>query len=374
MKSASKNKVRLAMVTASLSINGISAVIMNYCTHMDLEQFDISIIAGVPIDTTYRDECKEKGINIVELPAKMAQAGEYYRGLWKSFAGGYEIVHVHGNSAVMAIELFLAYLRGIKIRIAHCHNSTCNHLKLHKLMYPVFNNLYTQGFACSGLAAKWLFREKRSYIIPNAFDIERFRFDEQVRNEIRKQLYIENKFVIGHIGRFNVQKNHPFILKVFQKIAEINPKAYLLLVGDGSDSQHVRELIQEHPYHNRIIDYGETRETEKIYAAMDVFFFPSKHEGLGIALLEAQMNGLPCVSSDVVPQEVIIGDRVKLLSLDEDIEVWKESLLNSKTEKRKDFYKQHIDKIKKYDINGSAKLLENLYLSFLKDNKRYSIL
>jgi len=356
-----QHKIKLAMVTASFSINGISTVIMNYCRNMDLNYFDITIIAGTPIDALYKTECDLNGIHMIELPSKKENPKAYYWCLWKFLTTEYDIVHVHGNSAVIAIELLLAFLRGIKIRFAHCHNTTCNHVRLHKLLKPIFNCLYTEGFACSSLAGKWLFGNREIYIIPNGFEVERFRFNEKSRKEIRQKLQIENKFLIGHVGRFNEQKNQTFILEVFEKVAEVNSNAFLILVGTGPYFEKIKLLVQKHPYQKQIIIYGETNETEKLYAAMDVFLFPSKHEGLGISLLEAQISGLYCVSSDIVPLEVLLSSEVILLSLSNDIELWKNAILSFKRKKRETFYDDYIDKIERYDILENVHYLEEIY-------------
>ena len=324
--SVPQRKIRLVMLVASLSINGISTVIMNYCKNMDLTHFDIAIMAGIPIDSSYKKECVLKGIHLIELPSKKKDTKEYYKHLWKSLAEGYDIVHVHGSSATITIELLFAFFRGIRIRIAHCHNTTCNHIYIHKVLKPIFNLLYTKAFACSSLAGKWLFGNENVYIIPNSFDTTRFRFNERNRKEIREKLHIDTQMLIGHIGRFNVQKNQEFILKVFEEIAAINSEAYLILVGTGPDFNKINQLAQNSAYFNRIIIYGETLEAEKVYAAMDVFVFPSKHEGLPVVLLEAQISGLPCVVSDKVSCEVDFGD-ICWKSIEEKPEVWARAVL-----------------------------------------------
>src|SRR5699024_6911180 len=124
----------------------------------------------------------------------------------------FDIVHVHGNSATMTAELFLAWLSKTHIRVAHSHNTTCSNLKIHNMLYPVFSLLYTSGFACSEAAGKWLFRDKMFTIIPNGFNTEKFIFNRKDRCVIREEQHIKGTdFVIGHIGRFNPQKNHEFL-------------------------------------------------------------------------------------------------------------------------------------------------------------------
>lgn len=365
-------KIKLAMVINDLNINGISTVVMNYCEMLNSRAFDISVISGLPVDSSYYLRCEHAGIKIIELPPRKSSPKAYYKALWGALSEQYDIVHVHGNSATISIELLIAKLRGIKIRIAHCHNSTCNNKKAHKLLLPLFNSVYTHGFACSNLAGRWLFGDKKFYVIPNGFDTEKFRFLDIDRNETRDALGLVDKYVIGHIGRFNNQKNHPFLLEVFRRVAEQNSEAYLLLVGNGPEYYSIMQKIEEHPYKERIIVYGESLETEKLYAAMDVFAFPSKHEGLGIVLIEAQINGLPCIVSDVIPEDVVISDSIYFLPITvSDIAQWSDCIVNlcNRKQKRQDMYDCNIDKIKRFEIKEDVVYLESLYKGFFREKR-----
>lgn len=356
---------RVAMITNHLGMTGIATVIMNYCKVLDLNKFDLTIIAGSPIAEQYIKECEEYGVKLIELPSRYQQTAAHYLNLWKVLKKGhYDIVHIHGNSAMMTLELLLAKLAGIKIRIAHSHNSTCEHMKMHKLLLPLFRHLYTKGLACSYLAGEWLFGKDNFEVLPNAFDTENFRFDEEKRKRVRKQLRCEDKFIIGHIGRFNSQKNHPFLLDVFESVAQKREDAVLLLVGTGPDFEKIKHLVDVHPYKDRIILYGETDEPAALYDAMDVFMLPSRFEGLGIVVLEAQISGLPCFVSDVVPEEVVLGNQIEFIALMERNK-WIDSICYSNVLNAKDrfnFYEVFKSEIARYDIDCNAKQLEKVYI------------
>lgn len=355
-------KISIAHLTKNMSVNGISTVIMNYCRHLDRERFKLTIIAGSPVVDMYRAQCEKLGVEIVELPAKIESSKQYYAAMWKSLSEEkYDVVHVHGNSATITVELMMAKLRGIKARIAHSHNSTCDNMRAHKLLSPIFKRVYTQAFACSGLAGRWLFGEKDFVVLPNGFDTHKFIFDAEKRAEMRKTLGIEDKFVIGNVARFNDQKNHPYLLKVFEAVAKEREDACLLLVGNGPHLEKVKALIDAHPYKDRIIYYGITDHVEYIYDAIDLFLLPSKHEGLGIVFLEAQISGLPCVTSDVVPHEVTLGDAITFLPLEEDVTRWKDAVLNAKCTDRTHFYEQHENEIEAYNIQKNAVMLGEYY-------------
>lgn len=360
------DNIKLAMIVNGLNINGISTVIMNYCERLDPEKFDVDILAGRTIDSSYIERCREKCIRIIELPSRKESPIQYYTAIWKILKNNYDIVHVHGNSATITVELLIAWLRGVKVRIAHSHNSACEYMNMHKLLLPLFRKAYTYGFACSSLAGEWLFGNSKFYVLPNGFDTKKFIFKNENRKEMRRSLGVEGKFVIGHIGRFNNQKNQSFLLDVFNKVVEMKTSASLLLIGNGPDYEKIKNMIARHPYKDKIILYGEISDVQKLYAAMDVFVFPSKHEGLGIVLLEAQISGLPCISSDVVPKDdVKLSENIKFLSLDDGKDVWAKEIVASKGTNRETFYEIHRKEILKYDIADNTKNLEKLYIEFL---------
>jgi glycosyltransferase involved in cell wall biosynthesis len=267
--------------------------------------------------------------------------------------------------------MLIAKIKGIKVRIAHCHNTTCDNKKVHKILQPLFRKIYTHGFACSVDAGKWMFNNSNFEVLPNGFITEKFIFDEKKRKEVRKKLNIDDKYVIGHVGMFLEQKNHEFILQVFEEVAKAKEDSVLLLIGTGPDYDKIQKIIEEHHYKDRIICYGVTNNVSELYDAMDLFFFPSKHEGLGIVLLEAQIKGLKCVTSDVVPREVVLDDNnIKFISLDDDIAVWKNELISNDIKgTRKSFYKKQIEKINRFNIIENAKDLGDKYILYCKKNK-----
>ena len=233
------------MLVNDMNINGISMVIMNYCKNLDKSKFDISVISGTPINDFYKSQCREFNIKLYELPARKQKKLKYFQALYRVLKQKFDIVHVHGNSATISIELLIAKICGVKVRIAHSHNTTCDHIKIHKLLWPLFRQVYTHGLACGQQAGKWMFHNGKFYVLPNAFETANFIYDNEARQRIRNELKLDNKYVIGHIGRFNNQKNHPFLLRIFTEIAKKREDAYLLLVGNGPDFEEVQKLISK---------------------------------------------------------------------------------------------------------------------------------
>ena len=203
----------------------------------------------------------------------------------------------------------------------------------------------------------------RKRVIPNGFHTELFEFDEEERKRVKKELDIEDKLVIGHIGRFNEQKNQEYLIKTFEQVAKVCGDAVLLLVGTGPNFNRVKGIIDNSLYKNQIILYGVTKETRAMYSAMDVFVLPSRYEGLPVVLLEAQMTGLPCIVSDKVTREVDFGE-IQWLSIEDAPTNWAKSILQTAVKsnvQRRNYRSKHITRIQRYDINQTVNQLDRIY-------------
>lgn len=361
MATKSNNKISVAMVANNLEINGISSVIMNYCTHINLDEFEICIMAGSGIADCHRIVCEKLGIMVIELPNRKKNSMNYFKALNQSLRKRhFDIIHVHGNQSAIAIELFLGWKNGIKVRIAHSHNTTCMNMKLHRLLKPAFNIFYTDGFACGEAAGQWLFGDKPFTVIPNGFDTKKFKFDEVVRREVRHELGIKNEKVLGHIGRLNDQKNQEFLLQIFDEVAKQDADTKLLMVGTGPKEEEIRRIVENHSYREQIVMYGESNVPERLYSAMDCFVFPSRYEGLPVTLLEAQISGLPCVISDTITQEVVLSESVISIPLSIGSEKWAQVVINAIKDRKK--AKENVERnFEKYEINNTIELLEKQY-------------
>lgn len=362
-------KIKVAMVTNHFGITGIGTVMMNYCKALDKKKYDLTILAGQPISEKYEKECLENGIHLVALPSRHGNPKGHYIALWKALrAGHYDIVHDHGSSSMMAIELTIAKLAGVKNRIAHSHNSTCPNMKVHKLLNPYFRTVYTKALACGQLVGNWLFGENNFEVLPNGFHTDDFVFSKKNRDVIRNELGMENQLIIGHIGRINEQKNQEYLLDVFKEVAAIRDDAILLIVGTGPDEEKIKSRVKEHPYRDRIILYGETDSPTALYSAMDIFVFPSRYEGLPVVLLEAQISGLPCVVSDKITREVDLNDLI-WKSIDDTPKQWAKAILSVeyRSEKERIVYREnHLEAIQNYDIAQSVKQLDKIYTDLIK--------
>ena len=361
--------IKIAMVTNHFGVTGISTVILNYSKMLGHTKYDITVIAGEPIAEENRMICNQYKIKLIALPSRHKEPLKHYIQLWKTLKKyEYDIVHVHGSSSMMAIELTIAFLAGVKIRIAHSHNSYCDNIKLQKIMTPYFRKTYSKALSCGVLAGDWLFGNGQYEILPNGIYTDNFKFDLRERTQIRKDLNVENKYVIGHIGRFNKQKNQRYLLKVFEKVVDARKDAVLLLVGDGPDFEEIKAQVNIHPYKDRIILYGLSKMPQAMYSAMDVFVLPSKFEGFPVVLLEAQISGLPCVVSDKITKEVDFGS-IYWESIDEEPLIFAEKILSANhvsNLEREKFYRTSFERISQYDIRITVNQLEGIYSKLME--------
>lgn len=275
----------------------------------------------------------------------------------------YKVVHMHSSSKNFMV-LKYAKKYGINIRIAHSHNIGFQSKNKIKILIGDFfkkplKKYATHYFACSKLAGKWLFEDSEVKIIHNAVDYEKFKFNQQRRDELRKELGIENSLVIGNVGRFTNQKNHTFLVDIFYEVHQKNENAVLMLVGIGEKEQEIRDKVEKLGLTDCVKFMGFCNNTNELFWCMDVFLMPSLYEGLPIVGVEAQCTGLPCfMSKDVITDEVKIAENVKFIELEKSPKEWAEIILGSDLS-RCDTYEEL--KVAGYFIEQTVEELEKFY-------------
>ena len=286
--------------------------------------------------------------------------------------GRYNAVHVNMLSAANIVPLIVARYGKVPVVIAHSHNSSTPGLLrnlMHKINRPLIPLFATEYFACSELAGEWLFSEKirkseNYHVVHNALNLEKFAFRQSERNEVRQELGVEGKFVLGHVGRFEEQKNHEFLLKIFREVVSDCEEAVLLLVGEGELQEEIRKKAKEYRIEDRIQFLGIRKDVARLWKGMDVFVFPSLFEGLPIVALEAQASGIRSVMADTITSEVKLIDKVEFLSLQDSPEKWSQTILSYKGEERKGeenaVIRQAFAKAG-YDIETAAQTLLSYY-------------
>lgn len=281
----------------------------------------------------------------------------------------YDIIHIHSSSiGALAVMSAAAYRTGCRSVIVHSHATgkedsfkhRCFRLACGVSMAPHVK-LYC---ACSLAAAKWKFVApfaKQATIIKNGIYIERYSFNPEKRTQMRDALGIpEPAFVVGNVGRFSYEKNHPCMMNVFAAVAKKDPQARLLLVGDGQDMEKIRQMTEEKGLAEKVIFTGAVSNVQDYLQAMDLFIFPSLFEGFGIAAIEAITNGLPVVASDKVPPDINVGGRAVFLRLNDAPDIWADTILTFRHQTRQD-YSDTVSEAG-FDIRTVANEVRSIYL------------
>lgn len=364
---------RIMQINAGSKFGGVSAMIYNFYKHINRDKFQFDFVAPYKSSfEMYRGEIEEMGGCIIELGVE-GKGIDYNQKLYRKVLelcqrNRYQTIHIHSGYSVFNYVVAMAAKKaGVQRIIIHSHNAGNVQKKdiiYAKVLAPQIGRIATECFACSMAAGKFMFTSKmvnsnKFRVINNGIEVSRFVFDSDKRNEIRQKYYLEQNYVIGHVGRFTAQKNHGFLLKVFKSIWKNNPEARLMLVGAGELENNIHLQATELGIEQYIIYTGLVKNVNELYSAMDIFVLPSLFEGLPVVGVEAQASGLKCVFSENVTPEVLLTPYCSRLSLSEDIEVWsKEIMQGSVIDRRKS-----IDLIQKrgFDIDDVVDYLEQIY-------------
>lgn len=351
----------LVVTTTDFGFNGITSVIMNYYRNINRNKIQFDFAIGESIHKDLETEIEYLGGHIFKLPSRKMKLIQYIRAL-KALVKekSYKIVHVHGNSGTLYLDIHALKQARVPIRIAHSHNSTCSHKIIHKILKKSLNKETTIAIACSKLAGDWLFN-KEYIILNNGIDIEKFAFNSEVRNKYRKEMNLDGKYVLGHIGHFSYQKNHEYLLKTFKEVHDRESNAILMLIGDGKLKQEIENQIKDLGIKDSVLLLGKRSDAAQLMQAMDVFVFPSRFEGLPVVLVEAQTAGLKCIVSDTITKECQITGRLKYLNLNESIDMWVTEVAKCKKSYKRDGIETFI-RNSKYNIKNEIKKLEEIYL------------
>lgn len=358
--------IRVAQIMGKMENGGVEAVVMNYYRHIDRNKVQFDFIVDSDSSCPQEDEIKSLGGRVIRI-APYQKITANMRDLRRIFKQNkYKIVHAE-LTTMSVFSLAVAASCGISIRIAHSHSTIGKGEKKKNIMKYIlrpFSKVFaTHYFACSDYAGKWLFgknigKSKRYKVIPNAIDTKKFRFDQTVRDEVRKELGIEGKFVVGHIGRFCFAKNHDFLIDIFYEVHKKRPDSVLILIGEGELLESVKQKVHRLILDQSVKFLSVRNDVYRLYQAFDVFVLPSRYEGFGLVALEAQFSGLPTILSDKVPEEVIITNNVKYCALENSSTEWADIVLNA-TYKNRKIQTESM----KYNIREQAKKLGKIYLT-----------
>lgn len=349
----------LIINTGGLAVGGITTHIETYMSAL-LEQstnYQVTMVATIFQDPSVIKKFEDIGCIVVRLSDRQKNLRMYVRELWHLMkTTKFDVIHVHGSSSILCIELLLAKMAGIKIRIAHSHNTMTEHTLANKLLFVPFKLSYNRALACSQLAGQWLFRNNRFIVLHNVFDYSNFIFDSAIRSEMRKTLSInDSTLVIGSVGYIGGVKNQKYILSLLSEIVKKRNLKYIL-VGDSPERKKYEVWVRENNLSDYVIFTGLRNDVGKLLQAFDIFVMPSIHEGLPIALLEAEATGLKCLVSSNVTKEAQLYSDAKFISLDK-TEDWSEQITNYfPTDEERNQNSRKAQKILSRDYNLTKEL------------------
>ncbi len=372
-KFKSEKPIRIGHIVGKWVGGGVESVVMNYYRNINRDNIQFDFICDEDSTNIPYEEIENLGGKVILVPPYQ-KVIDYHKTLKKIFReNGYKIVHSHINT-LSIFPLYAAKCVDIPIRIAHSHSTTNKKewkKNLLKQVFRPFSKLFaTHYFACSEYAGRWLFGNKaydggKVFLLNNAIDLKKFKYNEEIRNEMRQKLNITSDMtVIGHIGRFVPQKNHIFLIDIFNEYHKINENSILLLGGQGPLEEKIKEKVNNLGLTNSVKFLGQRDDVNKLYQAMDLFILPSLYEGLPVVGIETQASGLLCILSDSMTKETKVLKTTRFLSLENSPLKWAKIIRDDISHfKRKDTTKE-LDK-SGFNIKKEAKKLEAKYYELL---------
>lgn len=354
---------------------GVESFLINYYRHIDRSKIQWDFLCNSHNPVAYEEELVRLGGRCYHITARSDNRQKYRQELdtvFREHSNEWDAIWVNVCSLANIDYLKVAEKYGIKRRIIHSHNSHNMDSKLRGLLHmwnkQRIGKFATDFWACSSDAANWFYSGEtlqKVVVIHNAIDIERMRFDEEKRKTLRVKYGWQDKYIIGNIGRLHFQKNQSFALDVFAEYRKKNQNALLVLVGQGEDEQMLKEKTDQLGLKDSVYFAGVQSDIQAWLSSFDLFLFPSVFEGLGIAGLEAEANGLPTIASKrVIPQEVKINDNFYFIDLETGAEIWTKQLEKASRVGRTEYSEIKMRFIGKgYDIDTETGKLEKLLLS-----------
>jgi glycosyltransferase involved in cell wall biosynthesis len=362
--------IRILQVVTVMNRGGLETMLMNYYRQIDKAKIQFDFLVHREEEGHYDNEILNMGGRIFKMPPiKPGNYKRYFQKLNQFFLkhNDYKVVHSHINEN-SSFVLKTAKKAGIPCRIVHSHISN---LGLdYKLPFRIFARLAMKDnpnkfFACSREAGKWLFGEDKTndrnlVVLNNAVNVDEFIFRDKIRGEVRRQLGVkEDQLLIGHVGRFNKQKNHHYLIDIFKVLHDKNPDSILVLVGDGHLRAQIEKKVERLELTSAVKFLGVRSDISEIMQAMDIFLFPSFFEGLPVVLVEAQAAGLKCIVSNSITRETDVTGLIEFIDLKQSPETWANRILTSTY--------THVDtsetlREKGYDTKTMVKWLTEFYI------------
>ena len=358
-----------------MGCGGIEQMLVNTARRIDITKFQFDALLWEGEVPFFREQLKETSTRLIYVKKKETKnriLNYLYRIISIYFfcrtqKDEYDIIHFHDGGMTGYLYCTTAKIAGIKSVILHSRNSHDVSRLKEVLLYPIrfITHSFIDGYlACSKDAAKFSWPKSTSNkvteVIRNGIDVNKYVFNESIRNRIRQEIGCENVFIVGNVGRFHKQKNHHFMLDIFSEIVNIRENSVLLLVGEGALENDIREYAKSLGVYDKVVFYGTSHAVNELMMAMDVFLFPSRYEGFGNVAIEAQATGLSVYASDQVSSETNVSPLVHYFSLSTTAAEWAKAIIyNEDNVSRENAFSYIIEA--GYDSSTTYKQYENVY-------------
>lgn len=379
MEMKMRNPIRVLHVLGGTNLGGAESRIMDLYRQMDKSRIQFDFLVHTDQEGYFDKEIEELGGRIFRVPRfRLYNYFSYKRAVRRFFEKNHGFQAVQGHiTSTASIYLPVAKKSGIPVTIAHARSAGVDKGPKGILTRILRKNLWKKAdylFTCSRIAGISVFgrkavKEGKTIFIPNAIDCEAFAYDAEKRAEIRKELGLTEKYVIGHVGRFHYAKNHEYLIRIFaalcsrkmknKQVSEKQRDYALILLGEGGKMQAVKDLAKELGIEDKVYFLGNHSNVNDYYQAMDYFVYPSRFEGLPGTVVEAQCSGLKCAMSDSICEEAAVTDLVHAMSIEEDPEKWADYIAATINYERR----SHAKEMQKagFDVHRQAEVMKEFY-------------
>ena len=367
-------RIRVLMMVPNLRVSsGVTNFAMNYYRNVDHGKVLIDFVTLSFVDSPYIDEVRSNGSEVFFLGPLLEHPVKHIK-LAKKIIAEHDYDIIHDNIILKSLPIMKYAKKKIPVRILHSHainlGETGLKEKINRLLLPMLikkANCYT---ACSSVAGKAMFGDKDFTVIPNIIDTDDYVFDEAKREQVRADEKVAKKYVVATVGRLAEAKNPIFAVNVMEEVLKRRDDIEYWWIGSGPIDEQTKNCIEEKGLSDRIRMLGSRDDLKDLYHAMDVFFLPSKGEGFGLACIEAEASGLPCVVSDKFPPEVNITGDVQFIPLEEDINKWADAIIASLEKSIDRSNGNKILRESRYSRAGSGSMLTDFYEEQIKAGKK----
>lgn len=356
-------KVNVCHIVSGLVAGGVESMIYNYCQYMSKDKYNFFLLYQHEPSKKNVEEFESLGFHLHRIPEKIKHPIRNYMETYNYLKeNAIDVVHCH-MTLMNFIPLIAAKRLNIPIRICHSHNYDIRRKNIiirlfEKILKKICMYNATELVACGQEAGKYMYNEKNFTIINNALDTKRFVFNVNKRKEIRNKYNIkDNEILIGHVGRFTLQKNHNFILDIFKSLTDTNENYRLILIGDGEFKNQIEQKAIELNISKKVIFTGIIDNMNEFYSAFDIFILPSVWEGLPVVGIEAQISGVYALFSENIDKSTIFSTKSKILPLNKNY--WVDTILNLNNDISG---REDVNIPNEYDIEQQVKKLVDIYI------------